>query len=137
MASKVFLDANVILEYFLGREKKEEVREIFLLIESGTIKAFTSTSIIQTCGYILLKTYNKLLTRQILMGMLKTITIIDCLHATVVLALNSSISDIEDAIQYYSALQHSMEYYLTFDKELIKQSTLQLPILSPVNFLSN
>ncbi len=62
------MDANVILEYFLGRERKEEVREIFLLIENGTIKAFTSTSIIQTCGYILLKTYNKLSARQILMG---------------------------------------------------------------------
>jgi predicted nucleic acid-binding protein len=137
MASKVFLDANIMLEYFLGREKKDEVREIFLLIENGTIKAFTSVSIIQTCGYILLKSYNKLVTRQILMGMIKTITIIDCMHATVVLALNSSISDLEDATQYYSALQHNMEYYLTFDKKLIKQSTSQLPVLSPADFLNH
>ncbi len=57
------------------------------------------------------------------------------MHTTVLVALNSSVSDVEDAIQYYSDLQHNMEYYLTFDKELIKQSTLQLPILSPVDFL--
>lgn len=137
MASKLFLDANVILEYSLGREKKEDVREIFLRIENGTIKAFTSTSVIQTCGYILLKTYSRFSTRQILLGMLKTITVIDCKHDTIITAINSTISDVEDAIQYYSALEHNMDYYLTLDKKLIKQSTPQLPILAPIDFLSN
>jgi predicted nucleic acid-binding protein len=99
MASRLFLDANVILEYFLACENKEYVRNIFLQAESGIIKAFTSTSIVQTCGYILLKVHGKVTTRNILLGMLKDLTIIDCRHDTVIVALNSNIADLEDAIQ--------------------------------------
>ena len=137
MASRLFLDANVILEYFLARENKEYVRSLFLQVESGTIKVFTSTSIIQTCGYILLKVHGKVITRNILLGMLKDVIIIDCRHDTAIVALNSNISDLEDAIQYYSALQHNMDYYITFDKELIKHSALNLPILTPMDFFNN
>ncbi len=137
MASRLFLDANVILEYLLAREHKESVRNIFLQIESGIVKAFTSTSIVQTCGYILLKVHGKVTTRKILLGMLKDISIIDCSHELAIVALNSGISDLEDAIQYYSALQHNMDYYITFDKELIKHSALNLPILTPMDFFNN
>lgn len=137
MASRLFLDANVILEYLLARENKESVRNIFLQVENGIIKAFTSTSIVQTCGYILLKVHGKVTARKILLGILKDISIIDCRHDTAIVALNSNIADLEDAIQYYSALQHNMDYYITFDKELIKHSALNLPILTPMDFFNN
>lgn len=69
--------------------------------------------------------------------MLKGITIINYRHDIATAALNSNISDLEDAIQYYSALQHNMDYYITFDKELIKHSALNLPILTPMNYFNN
>ena len=135
MASKLFLDANVLLEYFLHRQNREFVRDIFVQAESGTIKAFTSTSIIQICGYFLQKEYGKETTIKILLGLLYEVGVIDCKHNSVVMALNSSISDIEDAIQYYSALQHKMDYYITFDKKLITHSASNLPIVTPMEFL--
>lgn len=135
MASKLFLDANVLLEYFLQRQNRESVRDIFVQAESGTIKAFTSTSIIQICGYFLQKEYGKETTIKILLGLLNEVGVIDCKHDTVVMALNSSISDIEDAIQYYSALQHKMNYYITFDKKLMAHSASNLPIVTPMEFL--
>lgn len=135
MASKLFLDANVLLEYFLHRQNREFVRDIFVQAESGTIKAFTSTSIIQICGYFLQKEYGKETTIKILLGLLNEVRVIDCKHNSVVMALNSSISDIEEAIQYYSALQHKMDYYITFDKKLITHSASNLPIVTPMEFL--
>lgn len=135
MASKLFLDANVLLEYFLQRQNRESVRDIFVQIESGTIKAFTSTSIIQICGYFLQKAHGKETTTKVLLGLLNEVGLIDCKHDTVVMALNSSIADIEDAIQYYSALQHKMDYYITFDKKLMAHSALNLPILTPLEFM--
>ena len=135
MASKLFLDANVLLEYFLQRQNRESVKDIFVQAESGTIKAFTSTSIIQICGYFLQKEYGKETTIKILLGLLNEVGVIDCKHDTVVMALNSSISDIEDAIQYYSALQHKMDYYITFDKKLMTHSASNLPIVTPMEFL--
>src|ERR1035437_10666666 len=97
MASKIFIDANIILEHSLGREKFEDVRQIFVLIENGSIKAFTTTSILQTCGYVLLKYYGNTTIKKILLGLLNLITVIDCKHDIVVMALNSSLSDFEDA----------------------------------------
>jgi predicted nucleic acid-binding protein len=135
MAYKVFLDANVILEYFMKRKSLEDSRKIMIQLEDGAIKGFTSNSIVQTCGYILIKSYGNTVARNILLGMLKFITVIDCKHETVILALNSIIRDPEDAIQYYSAIQHHMDYYITFDQELITQSTPNLPIMAPKDFL--
>jgi predicted nucleic acid-binding protein len=135
MASKLFLDANVLLEYFLQRQNRESVRDIFVQAESGTIKAFTSTSIIQICGYFLQKVHGKETTIKILLGLFNEVGVIDCKHDSVVMALNSSISDIEDAIQYYSALQHKMDYYITFDKKLMAHSASNLLIVTPMEFL--
>jgi predicted nucleic acid-binding protein len=137
MASKVFIDANIILEHSLGREKFDEVRKIFLLIEDGDIKAYTTTSILQTCGYVLLKYYGSVTIKKILLGLLNLITVIDYKHDIIVVAINSSFSDFEDAIQYYTALEHKIDYYLTLDKRLIKEATPQLPALSPKSFLNN
>lgn len=79
MASKLFLDANVILEYFLKRVNSDDVRELFHTVEKGINRAFTSTSIFQTCGYVLLKTYGKDATRKVMLALLNDVTIIDCI----------------------------------------------------------
>ena len=137
MASKVFLDANVILEFFLKRELQDDARNIFIQMQEGNIKGFTTSSVIQTCGYILIRSFGNETTKKILLGMLEYVTVIDCRHETVISALNSIISDPEDAIQYYSAVENNIDFYLTFDKELIKHSNPNLPILTPKDFLTS
>lgn len=136
MASKIFLDANILLEHSLGRQNFSDVRQIFVLIEGGTLSAFTTTSVIQTCGYLLLKEYGDKITREILLNLLSLITIIDCRHELVVLALNSAISDPEDAIQYYTALDHKIDYFISLDKKLTKEAIPMLPVYSPAVFLA-
>lgn len=136
MAFKVFLDANILLEHSLGRANFNDVREIFILIESGSISAFTTTSIIQTCGYLLLKEYGDMTTREILLNLLSLVSIIDCKQEVIVLALNSAISDPEDAIQYYTALDHKMDYFISLDKKLTKEAIPMLPVYTPAVFLS-
>lgn len=136
MASRVFFDANILLEHSLGRENFTDVRQLFIFIEEGSLSAFTSTSVIQTCGYLLLKEYGDKITREILLNLLSFITIIDCRHEIVVLALNSSISDPEDAIQYYTALDHKIDYFISLDKNLAKEAIPILPVYSPAVFLA-
>ncbi|HCN83995.1 MAG TPA: hypothetical protein DIT07_10310 [Sphingobacteriaceae bacterium] len=136
MAFKVFLDANILLEHSLGRKNFSDVRQIFVLIEDGSLSAFTTTSVIQTCGYLLLKEYGDKTTREILLNLLSLITIIDCRHEIVILALNSAISDPEDAIQYYTALDHHMDYFVSLDKKLAKEAIPMLPVYSPEEFLA-
>lgn len=136
MASKVFLDANILLEHSLGRENFNDVRQIFVLIEDRTLSAFTTTSVIQTCGYLLLKEYGNKTTKDILLHLLSLISVIDCSHEIVVLALNSAICDLEDAIQYYTAIDHKIDYFISFDKKLAKDAIPILPVYSPAAFLA-
>ncbi|MEJ7694390.1 PIN domain-containing protein [Daejeonella sp.] len=137
MASKVFLDANVILEFFLRREMLDDARNIFIQIQEGNVRGFTTASVIQTCGYILIRSFGNETTKKILLGMLTYVTVIGCRHETVISALNSIISDPEDAIQYYSAVENNLDFYITFDKGLIRQSKPNLPILTPKDFLNS
>ena len=136
MASKLFLDANIILEYYLDRSNKNEVRELFLLNEQNRVRLFTTLSIIQTCGYFLLKKYGDKAVREIIKETLNFVTLIDCLPETIILALDSNISDMEDAIHYHCAIENKLDYYLTFDKKLISEATILLPIYSPKQFLN-
>jgi predicted nucleic acid-binding protein len=44
-------------------------------------------------------------------------------------------TDIEDALQYYTAMHHKVDYFISLDKNLIKSAIPVLPILTPEEFL--
>lgn len=50
-------------------------------------------------------------------------------------AANSQMTDIEDALQYYTAMHHKMDYFISMDKNLIKSAMPNLPVYTPENFL--
>ena len=43
--------------------------------------------------------------------------------------------DIEDALQYYTALHHRLDYFVTRDKGLKKAAIAVLPVCSPEEFI--
>jgi predicted nucleic acid-binding protein len=135
MASKVFLDANLILDLAFKRDGYEQSKEIFELILNGTIKGFISSSIIHIIGYFLSKAHSNALAKNFIITMLADVSVIDLPHETVLNALHSQINDLEDALHYYTAIHHKLDYFISSDKELQKQSIPILPVLSPKDFL--
>ena len=135
MASKVFLDANLILDLAFKRDGYEQSREIFELILNGTIKGFISSSIIHIIGYFLTKAQGNKFAKEFIITMLADVSVIDLPHETVINALHSKINDLEDALQYYTALHHKLDFFISSDKELQKQSMAILPVLSPRDFI--
>ncbi|MEI8075233.1 MAG: PIN domain-containing protein [Bacteroidota bacterium] len=135
MASKVFLDANVLLDLTLKRDGYEQSTQIFELIVNGTIKGFISSSIIHVIGYFISKAYGNIKAKELLLTIMADITVIDLPHETVLNALHSKINDIEDSLQYYTAIHHKLDYFISSDKQLQKQSIPGLPVLSPKDFL--
>jgi len=75
-------------------------------------------------------------TKTLLLELLEDIETIDCDHKTAVLAIASVMTDVEDALQYYTALQHKLDCVITFDKHFQKQAIPCLPIYSPQEFLT-
>ena len=135
MASRVFLDANIILDFTLKRESYQVAREIMNLVVNGQVQAFVTPSIIHIIGYWLTKEYGNAKAKELLLTILSDVTIIDINHDITITALHSKIKDIEDALQYYTAIHHNMDFFISRDKELQKEAIPALPVYSPLEFL--
>ncbi|MFD0765526.1 type II toxin-antitoxin system VapC family toxin [Mucilaginibacter lutimaris] len=135
MAIKVFLDANVLLDYILKREYYNDAKDIFELIEEKDVDGYITSSVLHITGYWVSKAYGALKSKKILLNLLEHVTLIDIPHDTALIALHSKIDDIEDALQYYTAIYHKLDYFISRDKKLGKDSIPVLQVYSPVEFI--
>ncbi|HEY4336414.1 MAG TPA: PIN domain-containing protein [Puia sp.] len=137
MAFKVLLDVNVILDFVLQRKGFESADKLLEWVTLGKIQAFTTTSILHMAAYWLLKEYGNWQTKEILLSLVADVRVIDMEHGTTVHALHSQMPDIEDSLQYYTALHHKLDYVITRDQELIKSAIPVLPACTPEEFIKN
>lgn len=135
MASKLFLDANVCLQFLLQRKGFESSDLLFERIVSGEFKAHTTPAIVHIIAYFLAKVHENEVVKTLILNLLANVRVIDCSHETTINAINSQMKDIEDALQYYTAMHHKMDYFISLDKTLIKSAIPILPIYSPADFL--
>lgn len=137
MAFKIFIDANILLDFTLKRADYAEAKQIFELSVTRQIHAFISPSIVHITGYWLSKAYGDAKAKELLLTLLTDVKVIDIPHEIVLNALHSKINDIEDALQYYSAIHHRLDYFISRDKQLQKQSIPVLPVYTPVEFIKD
>lgn len=135
MASKVFLDANLILDFVLQRKGYEEGKVIFSHMEQGGFLGFVSPTVVQICAYWLTKAYGQQKAKEIVAALLSNISVVDTPHEQVLTALHSSMTDIEDAMLYYTALHHRLDFVISGDKHFQKHALPSLPVISPQDFI--
>lgn len=136
MASKVFLDSNILLDFTLKRDEYRQSRKIIELAVNGTIQAFITPSIVHIVGYWLTKAYGNAKAKELLLTLMADVTVIDLPHEIVLNALHSRITNKEDALQYYTAVHHRLDYFISRDKQLQKQGIPVLPVCTPGELLS-
>jgi len=136
MVFKVFLDANVLLDLTLQRGAFDDAKALMKMIEDKNIRGYTTPSVIHILGHYLTKAYGADTAKEIILAILSSVTVIDIKHDVVLLALGSRINDIEDSLQYYSAIHHKIDYFVSFDKKLKKYGTQNLPVFTPGELLS-
>ncbi|RZL40751.1 MAG: PIN domain-containing protein [Pedobacter sp.] len=135
MASKIFLDANILLDITLKREAYNESKQVFLLASSGRVLAYITPSILHITGYWLTKAYGASKAKELLLTILTDVTVIDMPHEIALTALHSSINDIEDALQYYTAIHHKLDVFVSRDKQLQKNAVPALPVYTPIELI--
>ncbi len=135
MASRVFLDANILLDFILKREAYPVARKIMELAINGQIQAFITPSIVHIVGYWLTKAYGNAKAKELLLTLLADVGVIDIGHEITLTALHSKIKDIEDALQYYTAIHHKVDIFISRDKDLQKAAIPTLPVYTPDEFL--
>jgi len=128
MAFKVFLDANFLLDLMLQRAGSGYANDIVQRALDGKLRLYTTPAVLHITGYYNSQAYNPKRAKQLLLTLLNDVQIIDSDHTTALMALNSSMEDIEDALQYYTAIKFGIEYFISSDKKLKKEAIPQLPV---------
>jgi predicted nucleic acid-binding protein len=135
MAFKVFIDANILLDFTLQRTHYDEAKRLIELVINDELQAYISPAIVHIVAYWLTKSYGAKKAKEILLTLLTDIKVIDISHSTTMNALHSKINDIENALQYYCALHHKLDYFITRDGRLKKEAVPALPIYGLSEFL--
>ncbi len=135
MASKVFLDANCLLDLTLERADFQNSKDVIQLGIKSEVQLYTTPAVLHITAYFTSQSFTHQHTKKIISTLLNNVQVIDCDHATALMAINSTIDDIEDALQYYTALKFDVEYFISSDKKLKKAAFPQLAVYTAAEFL--
>jgi predicted nucleic acid-binding protein len=132
--NRAYIDTDVILDLLQIRHPfHEDASSLLALIEKGKLKGFVSPFIFADLFYILRKDHDNkgAVDRLIRLKMLLKIVTIG--ERTIELALSSSFTDFEDAIQYFAALDCKADCLVTRNKRDFKGS--KIPVFLPGELL--
>jgi predicted nucleic acid-binding protein len=135
MKNKFYIDANIILDYCLDR--KESAKIVLDSISSGDIIGYTSSSIIHILSYVLVHEFGVVKTKEVILSIIEDLEMIDTPKEIVIQSLHSKMNDIEDALQYYTAMHHKIPYFISNDKKLKKESINTLPVYTSSEFVKD
>ena len=131
------MDSDVLLHVILNRTSFiDQSLELFFHRSDETIQLFTSSSIIINTQYIGEKQIARLYTKTGMKKLLNYLEIVNPSKKCILRASNSNFTDVEDAIQYFTALEHEeIDYFITRNTKDFRMAEPHLPVLSPSQFL--
>lgn len=114
MNQKLFIDTDIILDILAKREPfYNPAAQLFALIEEKKVDAFTTPVVFSNLFYILSKLKSRNFAHSSLRKLRLLLTIIQVDEKVIDLALNSEFKDFEDAIQFYAAKFHNLDFIIT------------------------
>lgn len=137
MAYKVFLDINILVDFFDGsRQNHEPAKQLMQNIENETVLGFVSESVINTTVYIIQKGFSPKDLRKTMNELVGMLVVLPCTNKTIQAAYTLPTNDLEDAVLCQLALEHKLDYFITFDKAAYKKLTSSLlPVITAKEFL--
>lgn len=132
---KAFLDTNVLLDILVIRDDerfREDAATLLQLGKDGFIELYMSVLSIPTIAYIL-KGHTNLQKRRTIKGLLSMVRVLPSTGEHVSGMIDSPIGDIEDAMQFQSALEGACDLIVSRDRDLRSGS---LPVFTPEELLA-
>ena len=137
MAYRLFMDTDILLDFTLKRDGYGTARQLMEWAVKGRVQLFITPSIVQMASYWLAEAYGPVKGKELLAALLADVQVIDIGHEITVNALHSQISNMDQALQYYTALHHKLDYFITRDKSLDEAASPVLPVCHPEEFIKN
>jgi predicted nucleic acid-binding protein len=114
MKDKLFIDSDMILDIALSRDPHFLSSSIILsFAESKTLDGYTSSVIISNLYYILRKIESHKAAVDFISKLRLIIKILPVTDEIIKFAIESKFKDFEDALQYYTAITHNIDYLIT------------------------
>ncbi|MCC5842974.1 MAG: PIN domain-containing protein [Verrucomicrobia bacterium] len=131
---KIFLDTDVILDCVLDRpEFAEEATKVLNLCEIGGVEGITSTLVLANCHYVFSRQESAAKSRQVIARLRALLGVCPVGDRELGEALVSKFKDLEDGIQYFTALNNGAHVIVTRNIRDFKSSSL--PVMLPREFL--
>jgi len=128
MTRRVFVDSDVILDLLLAREPHAaSATQLFALFQDRKLEGYVSPVILSNLFYILRQGMPAQEARATLRKLRLLLRVLATDEEVIDRALASSFTDFEDAIQYYTAVEHEMSALVTRNRKHYRDS--KIPIL--------
>ncbi len=134
MNTKLFLDTNIMLD-LLGERMPyyNSIARIASLADKGKVTIVVSALSYSTVSYFLTKFENSEISKQKLRKFKIISAICDLDESIIEKGLNSNFSDVEDSLQYFSALKSDCSILITRNGKDFKAS--QIPVMTAEEYL--
>ncbi|MFM7406640.1 MAG: PIN domain-containing protein [Cuspidothrix sp.] len=129
---KILIDTNIILDYFLEREPFLQDAEIlFQAIDSGQLIGYVTATTLTDIFYIARRQTQSIeLARQAIANILDIMVISPVNRAILEAAFTSELTDFEDAVQIYCAVDQGLDAIVTRDIKGFSNSVIPVLLVS-------
>jgi len=136
MDYNLFIDSDILLDILLIRQPHFEDSVSLLGLRSEIdIQFFATPSIMLNTYYIAHKQFNKEKAKRGIAELMKVIEIIETSKPEIVNCFNNNYTDLEDAVQYFTALKNtSLDFYITRNVRHFNFKKTELPVITPTSF---
>jgi predicted nucleic acid-binding protein len=134
--NRVLVDTNIVIDLLAKRrEFYDEAAELFSLADKKETRLAISGLTIANTHYILSRHTSQIEAREILRKFKVLVEVLSLDDKIIELALSdSSFTDFEDGLQYYSALENGIGTIISRNKKDFKKS--EIPVMTAREFLS-
>lgn len=132
---RIFVDTNIILDLLSKREPfYQESADLFSLADKNIIEIYISSLSIANTNYTLTRVTNSENAKVILRKLRLIVYILALDDKIIGLALNdNSFSDFEDGLQYFTAIENSIDTIITRNLKGFKAAII--PVLTAKQFI--
>lgn len=135
MAYKLFVDSDVVIDFFTDRgHHANPASELFELNEQGSVTLYLSAVSINNIYYIVRKFLGHKKTLEVIEALIEMTEIIGTTKTEIIQALKNDFSDYEDSVQYSSAQTiNGLDAIITRNVKDYRNSSFA--VMTPLNFL--
>jgi len=135
MTEKVFIDSDIILDLVLKRDPFfVDSQRLLSLIERNYFSGFTSSLILANCYYIIANNKDKKTASKTISKLRSILKVLPFTNIEIGESLNSSVTDFEDGVQYFIALNNDISNLIT--RNISDYKGLDINIMTPKDFLN-